>query len=292
MRSRSVPLLCAAAVILVCGLSACISSNSSSSTSQSPVNNNSPFSIQSSSGSVPEAATDCSESNVPLTTPATIPSGTISAETDSTRTSLLIENTGDQTLLVVPQQATVLQQTPDVNPADPVDVAALKALGRSTFLETDQSLPAGILPSTVFIVPPKYGVCGTVAQVGEYPAVSVQRDREASAVWFILHAVAQSLYDRAVFGGDEDVEAMVTCANDTGSLVSTQPDLDDIDLYATIMQTGASCYKSYEAVFAETENSATAQEDASRTRDDALDLLDKAPELLEDARFVVDFLHK
>jgi hypothetical protein len=292
MSSRAVLSLCAAAVILISYLSACSSSSSSSSAPQPPANS-SPTSGPSSNNSVAvTAATDCSQSNISLPIPSTIPSGSISAETDSTRTSLLIENTGDQTLLVVPQQNTVLQQTPDVNPTDPVDVAALKALGQTTFLESDQNLPAGTQLDTVFIVPPKYGVCGTVAEVGEYPDVSVERDKEAGAVWFVLRAIAQSLYNRVAFAGDEDIQAMATCANDTASLSSTQPDLSDIDLYATVMQAGASCYKSYEAVFEDTEESDRAEEDASRVREDALDLLDKAPELLESIRFVIDSVHK
>ncbi|HLK79648.1 MAG TPA: hypothetical protein VKU77_39105 [Streptosporangiaceae bacterium] len=203
-----------------------------------------------------------------------------------------MQNTGSQTLLVIPQQDTALQQTPDVNPSDPVDIAALKALGRSSILATDQNLPAGTTIATVFIVPPKYGVCGTVPELGEYPDVSVQRDRDASAAWFVLHAVAQSLYDRTAFGGDEDIQAMATCANDTASLASEKTDLSDTDLYANVMQAGASCYKSYAAVFGETEAVAKAAEDASKTREGAVELLDKAPGLLEDFRFVVDFIHK
>jgi hypothetical protein len=195
-------------------------------------------------------------------------------------------------LLVIPQGNTVLQQTPDVNPTDSPDVVALKALATTPFLATDQNVPAGTRLDTIFIVPPKYGVCGTVGEVGDYPDVSVLRDREASAMWFVLHAVAQSLYDRSISESQEEAQAMVTCASDTASLASTRPDLSDAALYATVMQTGASCYKSYEAVFQNTEESARAVEDASKVREDAVGLLDKAPELLENLRFIIDWVHK
>jgi hypothetical protein len=290
MNSRSAPLLCVAAALMG-SLSACDSSSSSSSVPQSPVNSSS-SSYASAGASLSVAATDCSQSSTPVSTPSTIPAGTISAETDSTQTSLLIENTGDQTLLVIPQQNTYLQQTPDVNPTDPVDAASLKAIAQAAFLATDESLPAGTQLDTVYIVPPKYGVCGTVAEVGDYPVVSVVRDREASAIWVVAHAVAQSLYDRTTSQGNEDVQAITTCVNDTASLASTQPDLSDLDLYATVMQTAASCYESYKAVFQEEEEADRAEEDASETREDVLKLLDKAPDLLEDIRFAIDFVHK
>jgi hypothetical protein len=281
MNSRSVSLTCAT-VILVGTVSACGPSNSSSSVSQS-ASEYSPPSV---------AATDCSQSNVPVAVPSTIPTGTISAETDNTRTSLLIKNTGDQTLLVIPQQETSLQQTPSVNPTDAVDLAALKAVTQVPFLGADNNIPAGTQLSTIFIVPPQYGVCGTVAEIGEYADVSVERDKEASAMWFVAHAVAKSLYEKITTGGDEDVQALTTCASDTASLTSKYPDLSDVDLYATVMQAGASCYKSYEAVFEEKEEIVKAEEDATKTREDVLDLLDRAPDLLESIHFAINLIHK
>jgi hypothetical protein len=269
---------------LISGLSAC--GLSSSSTAAPPLAEDS---------FPPTAAIDCSQSAIKLITPPTIPSGSILAETDSTRTSLLIKNTGDQTVLVIPRQNTALQPTPDINPQDFVDSTALKALSESTFLETDPNLPLGTPLNSVYIVPPGYGVCGTVPEVGEYPYVTIQQDRVASATWFVLHAVAQSLSDRLrenTFEGSETIQAMATCANGTASLASSRPDLASADLYANVMQTSAGCYKSYKAVFENSEEAQTAVEDASKTREDVVSLLDRAPDLLKDVHFILDLIHK
>src|SRR5215470_8250702 len=183
------------------------------------------------------AATDCSQPNTDVPTSSAFPPDTYSAKTDSTRTSLLIQNTGPLTLFVTAEENTVLQPTPDINPTDPADNLALKALVGSDVFQPYYS--AGYTAPGVYVLPPGYGVCGTVPYIYQIAKVTIWRDRDASAAWFATHSLTQALYGRLEsikLNNDKTVQAMVTCANGTVSVASSNPDWSDADLYANVMQ--------------------------------------------------------
>jgi hypothetical protein len=285
--TRPALLLCLTTTSVI-GLSACGPSPSSSSPPLPPPPSSNPPPVT--------AATDCSQSDVELLTSAALPSGTYSAKTDRTRTSLLIQNTGSSTLIVRAWQNTALQPTADINPADPVDAVALRGLAASNVLATDPNIPAGTPLDAIYIVPPQYGVCGTVSSIFDSPGVFIEPNRNASAAWYVAHSVAQTVYDKLhsyAFKPDKNAQAMMTCARETVSLASQRPDLSDPDLYANVMQLGSNCYQSYEAVFRDAENSdEAAAKSAHSVQETALGLLDRAPKLLEDLRAVLDFVHR
>jgi hypothetical protein len=295
--TRPALLMCAAGV-LVTGLSSC---SSSSSAPSPPVYASSGYSPSSSSyptasagGSTSALATDCSQSDTELSVPSGINPRTVSAKTDSTRTSLLIDNTGYQTLLVVPDGGTSLQRI-DANQTDTVDQTALNALNRSKVLAADPNVPAGTLLDSRFIVPPAFSICGTVSDIGEYPQVNIILDKEAGIAWAVSHAIAQSLENRLedkAFSDSESVQELAECADSASTFASEHQDYSDDELYVEAIATGSTCYQSYNKILTDSEGSERAEEDNPEVKDDVLDFLKRLPELLNAEHFVLNLVHR
>ena len=233
-------------------------------------------------------AADCTQStmSVPITTG--LPSGTYTARTDATGTSLLITNDGVETLIVVPYGGrTTLQPTPDLNPTDVVNVSALVALTNTDIGAVDPNVPTGVALDQLYYVPPKYSVCGTTGQIFVSPEVTVVRDRLLSIAWRQATGLASSLQGLVTPKALKSAKAMQTCFSGALALTSTYPALDDYSVYANTLKTTTSCYKSYDALLHEHEQDATAAEEAaSSVRKTTESLLEKAEHFLDSAHFL------
>lgn len=105
---------------------------------------------------------NCSGSDVGLPALTEVEGVTLSAATDATRTSLLLTNTGELSVVIIPDAngTTQLQPAPYANPTDAASVAALEAVASSADPNSVPGIPAGVRMDQVFFVPPQWAVCG------------------------------------------------------------------------------------------------------------------------------------
>jgi len=230
-----------------------------------------PFALPSSAQPL-RAVADCSKSDIPLDPASAMDGVRLDASTDETQTSLLLKNTGNLSVIVVPDArfTTRLVTARLHNPKDAASVAALSAVNGSGSLATVTELPTGLPTSQVFIVPPDWAVCALTDDVSEIASVRYLRDKASSAEYF----VAKGLADQLLPQKKKPANALLECTRDTLQMLKEHPDLPDVQMYAELLGGESKCRASYEALLSHDEKA------AQRTGTMVLNLLERAPRLL------------
>ena len=229
-------------------------------------------------------ATDCSGSTSPVAVSAAL-ADLVQAKTDPTGTSLLVTNVGLVSLIVVPDSSgsTRLQSTPFLAPTDEADRLTFEALLHSNVFAYDPDIPPGVPRDQVYVVPPGYSVCGTTGTLAAPAGVQVRSDRLASAAWRLGHALADRLIGLLTPAFVRRSDAVKACVSDALGILHGQPDLSDLTLYTSALGTATTCYRSVSWLF---EQAGQAPSEAQQTRTAVVDVLERLPKLIDDARFL------
>ena len=226
-------------------------------------------------------ATDCSSATTPATQSGVTQGVSASTTTDATGTSLLLKNTGQLALVVIPVGTTRLQPAPEANPSDLASQLALDALA-STFLPSEvPGLPAGVPADQVFVVPPDWAVCAVTGRLDTSARVQFLTDKASTAKYALVKQLSDDAVDLLTPPRLKNQQALRACAQGMDRLLIEQPQLNGFDLYATAVRTGTSCQSSYTALLGNSEPQA-----AQRTESRLLGLLKKSPTLIENTRLI------
>lgn len=234
-------------------------------------------------------AADCSQSDLKLPAVAGDEGVVLEASTDDTGTSLLLKNTGNLSVLVVPDPdwSTRVTTAPLANPTDAASKAALIAVTRAGGLQTVRELPVGMPQSQVFIVPPQWAVCGLTDDVSKVAGLRYLREKTTSAEYFLVKALADQAYARSKPPSAQKLNrTLLTCARGTQQLLKESPDLPDIELYAQVLDRESACRTSFKSLLSISER--TTQQTVTRL----LNLLERAPRLLENTTLLQALAHR
>ena len=233
-------------------------------------------------------AADCSKSDVELPPVSGDEGVLLAASTDDTGTSLLLKNTGSLSVLVIPDSAWTTRVTaaPYANPSDAASKAALSAVTRAGGLQAVRELPTGIPLSQVFIVPPQWAVCGLTDDVSKVASLRYLRDKTTSAEYFVAKGLADQVISRFTPPAKKTSQTLLNCAKGTQQLLKERGGLRDIELYAELLSTEGACRSSFKALLSNDERAT--QQTSSRI----LNLLERAPRLLENTRLLLALAHR
>ncbi|MFI7063105.1 hypothetical protein ACIBL3_19135 [Kribbella sp. NPDC050124] len=232
-------------------------------------------------------AVDCAGSDLKLPAVAGDEGVLLEASTDDSGTSLLLKNTGNLSVLVVPDAdwSTRVTSAPTANPTDAASKAALIAVTRAGGLQSVHELPVGIPLSQVFIVPPQWAVCGLTDDAGKVAGLRFLREKSTSAEYFLVKALADQAYAGSKPSAQKLNRTLLTCARGTQQLLKEHPDLPDIELYAQVLDRESDCRTSFKSVLSLNER--TTQQTVTRL----LNLLERSPRLLENTTLHQAFAH-
>ncbi|GAA1598376.1 hypothetical protein GCM10009789_60430 [Kribbella sancticallisti] len=231
----------------------------------------------------PVPASSCLNSTEQLSPATDLEGVTLARSTDSTRTSLLLKNTGSLSVIVIPDEnrTTRLSRAPaHVNPTDPASQAALQAVANSGMIQSVPGLPGGIPWDQVYIVPPQWAVCALTGDVSALASVRYLRDKTSSAEYFLVKELADELSSRFSLAHRRTAATLQTCAEGTFQLLQADPQLQGLDLYTKVLGTTSSCRSSYKTLLGNNEKA------TQRTGTKVLGLLEKTPRLLETTKFI------
>ncbi|MBB6570231.1 hypothetical protein HPO96_37290 [Kribbella sandramycini] len=222
-----------------------------------------------------KAATDCSKSTVRLPAVSAVDGVRLEAATDPTRTTLLLKNTGNLAVLVVPdgKWSTRVLPASFANPEDTASQTALIAVNKSGILNP-QELPSHVPPSQALILPPQWAVCGLSDNIREIAGLRYLREKTASAEYFVLKALADQVVAVKTPSASKFDAGMLRCAKATRQLLKERVDLQDIEFYAELLKRDSPCQQAFSSLMP----SDTA---AQRAMAQALSRLERVPHLLE-----------
>jgi len=207
--------------------------------------------------------------------------------TDPTGTSLLLTNNGTLSVVIVPPPdgSTTLATAPYANPTDPASVVALEAVAAAANPNAVPGIPAGVPFDQVYFVPPGWSVCGTTGDTAVAASVRYLRDKVSSATYFTTKALAEPIIQYVTPGALRRSQTLIACARSVTELLSTRPDLDDINLYMGVIKGQTSCRSSYATLLGDSAK-------ADKTESRALTWLERIPKLLEDSKLVFALAHR
>lgn len=227
------------------------------------------------------AATDCSSATVPATQSGATQGVSASTTTDVTGTSLLLKNTGQLALVVVPVGTTRLQPAPEANPSDLASQLALNALASTFFPSAVPGLPDGVPADQVFVVPPDWAVCALTGRLDTSARVQFLSDKASTAKYALVKKLSDDAVGMLTPPRLKNQQALLACARGMDRLLKDEPTLNGFDLYATAVRAGTACQSSYVALLGSSDPQA-----AQRTESRLLGLLKKSPTLIENTRLV------
>jgi hypothetical protein len=229
----------------------------------------------------PRAASDCSSATTPASQSGAAPGVSASTTTDVTGTSLLLKNTGQLTLVVIPVGTTRLQRAPEANPGDLASQLALDALASTFVPSAVPGLPDGVPMDQVFVVPPDWAVCALTGQLGTFARVQFLSDKASTAKYALVKKLSDDAVSMLTPPRLKNQQAFLACARGMDTLLIDRPELNGFDLYATAVRSGTACQSSYTALLGSSDPQA-----AQRTESRLLVLLKKSPTLIENTRLL------
>ncbi|TCC08294.1 hypothetical protein [Kribbella soli] len=193
-------------------------------------------------------AADCAKSTVPLPTEAETDGVQLTLSTDSSGTSLLIKNTGNLSVVVIPDAnfSTSLEAAPYANPQDHASRAALIAVNNSGAKLT--GIPKYVPLNQVVNLPPRWALCALTDDVKQTASVRYLYDRSSTAEYFVTKALADQLIVRNGSSSDQARPALIRCAKATLSVLKKYPKLSDIQVYVEILGPRYPCRAGYKAL--------------------------------------------
>ncbi|WP_405060015.1 hypothetical protein OG474_45810 [Kribbella sp. NBC_01505] len=224
----------------------------------------------------PKAAADCSKSTRRLPAVTAVDGIRLEAATDSSRTSLLLKNTGNLAVIVVPDAkwSTRVVAAPFASPPDAASKTALKAVANSGILSPQTQLPGNVPASQALIVPPGWAVCGLSDSPGEVAGLRYLRDKTASAEYFVLKALADQAIAVKTPASQTFYAGLLRCGKATRQLLKERVDLQDIEFYAELLRTGSPCQLAFRTLV-------PTEAGSQRAMAQALSRLERVPHLQE-----------
>ncbi|TDD61582.1 hypothetical protein E1263_06745 [Kribbella antibiotica] len=224
----------------------------------------------------PTAATDCTKSTRRLQAITAVDGIRLEAATDATRTSLLLKNTGNLAVIVVPDAKwnTRLLAAPFASPTDTATTTAMKAVANSGILSPQTQLPGNVPAAQAVIVPPGWAVCGLTDSATEVAGVRYLREKTASAEYFVLKALADQAAAVKTPAPQTFYAGLLRCGKATRLLLKERVDLQDIEFYAELLRTGSPCQLAFQTLV-------SGEAAAQRAMAQALSRLERVPDLQE-----------
>ncbi|MET7280143.1 hypothetical protein ABZS29_18050 [Kribbella sp. NPDC005582] len=223
-----------------------------------------------------KAAVDCTQSTRRLPAATAADGVRLEAATDATRTTLLLKNTGNLAVIVVPDAEwnTRVLPAPFASPTDIAAKTAQAAVAGSGILSPQIKLPGNVPSSQALIVPPGWAVCGLTDDAGELAGLRYLREKTASAEYFVLKALADQAVAVKTPPAKTFAAGLLRCGKATRLLLKERVDLEDIEFYAELLRTGSPCQLAFESLL-------PSEATAERAMAQALSRLERVPHLLE-----------
>ncbi|TDC25919.1 hypothetical protein [Kribbella albertanoniae] len=224
-------------------------------------------------------ATDCSKSTRRLPALTAADGVRLEAATDVSRTTLLLKNTGNLAVIVVPDATwnTRVLPAPFASPIDNAAKTAQSAVANSGILSPQVKLPGNVPSTQALIVPPGWAVCGLTDKAGEVAGLRYLRDKTASAEYFVLKALADQAVAVKEPAPQTFYAGLLRCGKATKQLLKERVDLQDIEFYAELLRTGSPCQLAFETML-------PSETSAQRAMAQALSRLERVPHLQENTQ--------
>jgi hypothetical protein len=187
---------------------------------------------------------DCAHSEVQLPAVSDTDGVELTVRTDPSRTSLLVKNTGNLTVIVIPDEnfGSRLTTAPHADPDDEAARGALAAV-KGSDAGGNPEIPSFVPGGQVIMLPPQWAVCALTDEVQEAASVRYLQDRTSSAEYILAKGLAEQLL---VKNNPARIRpALDRCAKDTVNVIKTHPEMSDIELYAEILGPKSSCRAAY-----------------------------------------------
>lgn len=193
-------------------------------------------------------ATDCAQSKVPLPIESETDGVQLTLSTDPSGTSLLLKNTGNLSVVVIPDAnfTSRLVAAPYASPQDQASRAALIAVNNSGAKLL--GIPPYVPRTQVVHLPPQWALCALTDDVKETATVRYLQDRSSSAEYFVTKALADQLIARNGLSSGKTSPALIRCATTTANVLKMYPKLSDIQLYVEILGPDYACRAGYQAL--------------------------------------------
>ncbi|MFF0345762.1 hypothetical protein [Kribbella sp. NPDC004875] len=189
-------------------------------------------------------AVDCAHSDVRLPAVSDTDGVELTVRTDPSRTSLLVKNTGNLTVVVIPDANfdSRLAPSPYANPTDPASQGALAAVD-GTPGGSMPEIPSFVPGGQVITVPPGWSTCALTDNPREVASIQYFQDRTSSAEYILTRGLAEQLLAKHSVARTRPV--LDRCSKDTLNVVKLHPEMSDIELYAEILGAKSSCRAAY-----------------------------------------------
>ncbi|MFI5694163.1 hypothetical protein ACIA58_20110 [Kribbella sp. NPDC051586] len=201
-------------------------------------------------------AADCSHSTEQLPPEAQADGVVLTASTDPTRTSLLLQNIGGLSVIIMPDAGFTsrLIAAPSVSPTDPASRAALIAVNNSGGLAGVLDIPVFMPKSQIITVPPQWAVCVLSDSLKEFATARYLQDKPTSAQYFLTKALADQLLLKNSAARTQPT--LIRCAKSTVDVIKGKPSLSDVEQYVNVLAPGSPCRNSYQALLHSDRNAA------------------------------------
>lgn len=229
-----------------------------------------------------QPATDCATATTP-TLQTGAPQGVrASTTTDDTGTSLLLKNTGQLALVVLPGPGSRLTTAPQFNPDDLASRQALEAVAKTLIVSAVPGLPAGVPWDNAFVVPQGWAVCALTDRLSTRAGIQFFGDKSSTAKYALLKQLGDDVVGRVTPAPLLKQQTFVACAKGVDKALKGTPGLNGFDLYASTVRTGTACQSSYSALLGVEHDPRAVRQTESRL----FSLFKKSPALLENTRLV------
>ncbi|WP_329000729.1 hypothetical protein OHA18_40650 [Kribbella sp. NBC_00709] len=193
-------------------------------------------------------AVDCTKSAEQLPPESQADGVALTASTDPSHTSLLLKNTGNMAVIVMPDAGFTsrLITAPYANPKDQASRSALIAVNNSGGLAGVLDIPAFMPKSQVITLPPQWAVCVLSDSLKEIASARYLQDKPTSAQYFVTKALADQLLVKNSAARTQPT--LIRCAKATVDVMKGHATLPDIEQYVAILGPDSPCRNSYQAL--------------------------------------------
>ncbi|MGW7681018.1 hypothetical protein ACWGID_09790 [Kribbella sp. NPDC054772] len=194
-----------------------------------------------------KAVADCAHSDVHLPAVSDTDGVELTVSTDASRTSLLVKNTGNLTVVVIPDANfdSRLAPSPYANPTDEASHGALAAVNGAEAGSMPQ-IPSFVPAGQVIKVPPEWSICSLTDNPREVASIRYLQDRTSSAEYILTKGLAEQLLVKQTPA--RTGPTLDRCAKDTSNVIKIHPEMSDIELYAEILGPRSSCRAAYKGL--------------------------------------------
>lgn len=261
---------------------ACLALMANSSSCSKPTHHTSTSSVPNFIG-----ASDCVHSGISVP-PAAGFEDSITVTTDVTRTSLLISNVSELTLVVIPETRETEVDDPSYHGSyadQSASALAYQSLNADTLVRYDTVVSSatgtyGLAPYQAYFVPPQWSVCAHVPYTYDKVQLGIDRDNDASLAYFTAEKLAALTLRYATPASISRANSLLDCATGTLQLINSNPGNTNASTFLPqLFSTGSSCYEGLK-------NLLGSDDAVEHESSGFLEALSKLPAWVDDVKFL------